>query len=79
MYHDQNKHTRFLSFTTYFVNTLDVFILPSKVHFLSSHQVSIFFITLCCQANTTFQFSNEQTATLIFHYPLGMDSWGFSY
>lgn len=36
MYHDQTKHTRFLSFTAYFVDTRAVFILPSKVHFLSS-------------------------------------------
>lgn len=33
MYHDQNKHTRFLSFTAYFASAQDVFILPSKVHF----------------------------------------------
>lgn len=65
MYLDKNKHISFLSFTSYCVNTCDVFILPSRVHFSSSFGS---------------QLSPLLSARLSSHiHPLALGSWGCSH
>lgn len=58
MYHDQNKHTGALSFTSSFVNTGDVFILPSRFIYHSGLHCVRFTVL---PGVMTSQFSNEQT------------------
>lgn len=64
MYLDQNKHTRFLSFSAYCVNIYGVFILPSKVHFIIIW-VLTFFVTLYQAIFLPLWFSSEQPSTPI--------------
>jgi len=77
MYHDQNKHTRFLPLTAYFVNTRDVCILPSTVPLSRSRRSQ--FLSWRDVAGPSERFlSQTVNSNILLSQPLGMESWGFS-
>lgn len=78
MYLDKNKHTSFLFFTSYCVNICDVFILPSRVHFLSSFgsQLSP---SLYAKLSLHIHASERPPTCICSTNPLALGSWGFSH